>query len=174
MKTFWTIVGWIFGILIFFGLIGAGVWFIKLKPIWDAISFKNYSFSSADLDKLSLSDIPTILSGGEKQINVDFGMDVQNDSNTAIKFGNIKGVLSYKGQKIAETSPALEAKTYTLPANGSVRVEDTIALTLNQAGGQMIVDKIGGRPVKIDLAISLSALGIPRMLIPTFNTSFDW
>lgn len=174
MRILWYILESIVGLAALLGLTGFLLWTFKYKQIWDKIKFTNYSFSSADLEKLSLSDIPAILSGGQKQINVDFGVDVVNDSDTDIKFGNIKADLSYKGQKIAETSSALEQQSFNVPAHSSRPISDTLTLTLGQNVGQILIDKLQGKPVNIDLNLKLSALGIPRMLIPAFNVSFPW
>ena len=173
MKKFWIALA----IIVPMGaIIGAIVWG---KSIWDKLSFKPY-FISANLGGLSLTDIPDIvLSGQERTLNAKLGLEIKNDSSTAIKFCNLKAILSYKGIEIARTSDQLAQSCSSIPANDVLKQEDDITIKLNRGGASLLTEKLLGKNPVINYEIDLSILGIPVSKIlslfgMTKKNSFEW
>lgn len=177
MKTLLKIVL----ILLPLGLIIGLVWWGK--SIWDSLHFRPY-FVSADLKGLKLSDIPDIVaSGQEKTINAKLGMEIKNDSSTAIKFCYLKAILSYRGIEIARTSERFADACSSIPKKGQpnnpLYVEDDVTIKLNRGGLLLLTDKFLGNKPKIDYQIQLSIFGIPITRILSFfgypiKNSFEW
>lgn len=170
MKKFLTILA----IVVPMGfLIGIGLW---LHDIWSKISFKPY-FVAADLNGISLKDIPAILAGEERFVNATIGMEVKNDSSTSLSFSGIKAKLFYNGVLIAETSDAFKNKKFTAAANNldaPLQVIDNITLRVNKTVAQLLFDKITGLKPKIRYEVDLSVLGVPISKLFPIKSSFEW
>lgn len=168
MSKIWKIVIWILVILAILAFIA----FIIFKTVWDKISFSTPRLTGLNLQGLTLNDLLSIaLSGSEKEVSVGLEIDINNASGLSIPFGIYKISLSHNGTTIAESSEALSNQKFVLPKNGKVTIADTIKVLLNDAGGNILIEKIKGGKPELKYTILFSVFGIP---IPYKGDSFTW
>lgn len=157
---------WILAIII---VIAATGYFFGKKAV-DKITFSKVKLLAVNFQGLSLSDIPTLLSGGTKTINATIGIDINNSNNFSIPFSKVNIRLFYNGSVIAETSPALYSANPVLPPNGTLALTDSINIILSKADAQLLSDKFTGKNPAVDYKGSLSVFGIP---IKSINGSLN-
>lgn len=168
MSKIWKIVIWVLAILAILALIA----FITFKSVWDKISFSIPRLTGLDLQGLTLNDFLNIaLSGTQKEVTVGIAMDIKNDSNISIPFKVYSIGISYNGETIAKSSEALSSQKFTLPAHGLVTISDTVKVILNNAGGNLLIEKLKGGKPELQYNIMFSIFGIP---IPYKGDSFTW
>lgn len=175
MKKIWEYI--LIGLAIFIPLGGIAYALRWASNTWDKITFTPY-FVSADFKGLTLQDAQDILlSGKQKTINAVFGMEVKNDSNTAISFSGLKAKLYYNGTLLGQTSDIIAGKKYTAEAHNvdnPLQVTDSVTVTLSQATAQLLIDKILGKKPKIDYEIQLTIFGIPYFQWFPIKNNFEW
>lgn len=141
------------------------------KTAFEKILFSNPRLTGLNLQGITINDLANIaLTGQSKTVNVSLEMDVVNNNNFSIPFSKMKVKLLYNNILIAETSPLLQVKR-VVPANSSVTISDIININLNNASGQMLIEKLKKRPVTIDYIINVSVFGIP---LPSIKNNFSW
>lgn len=141
------------------------------KNYWDKISFSKPQIHGLDLQGLTLGDfVNAAFTGTERTINATLGIDIKNDNSFSIPFGNMKIKLLYNNVVVAQTSDAFANQKFTVPANGTLTVSDTINVLLNNAGA-FLVEKIKGKHPQMDYVINLRVSGIP---LPSIKNSFTW
>lgn len=155
-------------------IIVAAVGFFWGKSSWDKINFSKPAIQGLDLQGLTAADLVGIaLTGQTKTVTVALGMAIQNENNFSVPFSNMKIKFFYGDTLIAETSDSFSQKNFTLPANGTLAVNDTVNIILNNAGGQLLIEKIKGNNVQLNYTIGISVFGIPiGWLIPKQNMTF--
>lgn len=149
------------------GLALAG--YFVAKSVIDNVDFSAPIPQGLDLKGITLSDLANIaLAGGEKTVTVTVGMTITNNNSFAIPFSNVKAQLYYKGVLIGETN---DPDSHKIPANGSVQLTDTVNIILNNAGGNLLIEKIKGGKPQLDYVIGLRVFGIP---IPSVKDTLIW
>lgn len=168
MKKWLKIVLIILAVLAVLALIG----FIWVKSIFNKISFSKPKLQSLDLQGLTLTDfLNAAFAGQSRTVTVTLGIDIINNSGLSIPFSIYSIKLLHNDVVIGESSTALSAQRFTLPANNYVSISDTITVSLNDAGGQLLIEKLkGGRPI-LEYKILFSVFGIP---VPYKGDSFTW
>lgn len=135
--------------------------FFWAKSAWDKIGFGKPRILGLNLSGISATDLANIVfTGAEKEVTATLEMDVVNQNNFSIPFSNLKVKLFYNNLAIAETSNLLEGKQ-AIPANGTFTATDTVKILLNNAGIQMITDKITNGKVMLEYKIMVKVFGIP-------------
>lgn len=168
MSRILKIVIWIVVILVVLGVLG----YLWAKSVWDKISFSPPRLQSLDLQGLTIEDLVNIaFTGSQKEVIVTLGMDIKNANSFSIPFGKMKVKLYHNDTLIAATSPVLSAQKFKLAPNSTTSISDTVNIILNNAGGQMLIEKIKGGSPKIDYEVGLSLYGIP---LPSIKNSFAW
>lgn len=148
--------------------------FLWAQSIWTKVKITPY-FVSADFKGLNLQDVRAILaSGEEREIDAVLGMEIRNDSNSAITFSGLKAKLSHNGVLIAETSEELANQKFTAKANEVLQVTDSVKVKLNQAGAQLLLNKLAAQKSKIDYTLEFSVYGIPILRWFPIKNSFTW
>lgn len=141
------------------------------KGVWNKISFSVPRPEGLDLQGLTLADLANIaLTGQTKTVTATLSMDIKNDNNFSIPFSNIRVRMIYNDVVIAETSDML-AQNKVVPANSVLTVSDKVNIILNNAGGNLLIEKIKGGHPRIDYVISVRVFGIP---LPSIKNSFVW
>lgn len=156
-KTIWTLVA----IIVPLGIIISA--FFWGKNIWQRLKFKPY-FVSADLSGLSVSDIQSIFSGGQRVLTATLGLIAINDSGTSVSFSGLKAKLFYDNTLLAETSDSLKEQKHTATAHNMdnpLKVEDPVNIILSQAVVKLATDKLAGRNPQIEYTIALNIYGVP-------------
>lgn len=152
-KIFWVVV-------VVLSAIGA-IAFFWGKGVWDKITFDIPRLVGLNFNGLTAADIAAIaVAGGTKEVTATVQMDVSNQNNFPIPFSNLKVVLKYNGDTIAQTSNLLAAGQ-KVPANGTLSVQDTVSVILSGAGGQMLLEKLKGNKVTIEYSVQVRIFGIP-------------
>lgn len=168
MSKTWKIIIWVLAILAILAFIA----FITIKSVFDKISFSTPRLTGLDLKGLTLNDFLNIaLSGTQKEVTVGMAIDIKNDSNLSIPFKIYSISISHNGETIAESSEALSGQKFTLPAHGIVTISDTVKVILNNAGGNLLIEKLKGGKPELKYNIVFSIFGIP---IPYKGDSFSW
>lgn len=141
-------------------------WFTK---IWDNITFSTPYPQDLNLNGLTLNDLANIaFTGQTKEVNARIGMDIKNENDFAIPFSKVKATLLYNDQVIAETS---DNASHLVPANGTFAFSNVVNILLNNAGGQLLIDKLSGKTPVIDYVVNANVYGIP---LPSIKNSFPW
>ena len=139
------------------------------KKVWDKITFSQPRLEALDLQGLSLADLANIaFTGQTKEVTAVLGMDIKNENNFSIPFSNLRAQLFYQDVLIAETT---DNRSYTVPANGSLAFSNPVKIILNNAGGQLLIEKASGRQPIIDYKINANVFGIP---LPSIKNKMPW
>lgn len=156
---------WILVIIVVLAVIG----YLMAKSVLDNVTFSKPIPQGLDLKGLTLGDLVNVaLANEQKTVSVTIGMNVTNSNSFAIPFSNVKVGLYYKGVLIAETN---DPDSHTIPANGSLALTYTVNIILNDAGGQLLIEKIKGGNPQLDYKIGLRVFGMP---VPGVNDSLTW
>lgn len=156
MKA-WKIVLIVIAVL---GALAAAAFFWG-KSVWDKIGFGIPRLTGLNFNGLTLTDLANIaLTGQQKEATANVAMDVVNQNNFSIPFSSLRVKLFYNGQAIAETSDLL-AQKQSVPANGTLTVNDTVKIYLNDAGVQFLLDKLKDGKATLDYKIMVKVFGIP-------------
>lgn len=147
-------------VLVIFAVLGF-TGFIWAKNVWNKITFGKPRLQGLNLNGLTPVDLANALFNSiSKDITVTLAMDVKNDNNFSIPFSSLKVKLFYNDAVIAETSDMLSGKQ-SVAANATFTATDTVTVTLNDAGLNMLIEKAKGNKVKIDYKILVKVFGIP-------------
>lgn len=156
---------WILAIIIVLAVMG----YFLSKTILDNVIFSKPIPQGLDLKGLTLGDLANIaLAGEQKTVTVTVGMNITNNNSFAIPFSNVKAQLYYKGVLIGETN---DPDSHTIPASGSAQFTDTVNIILNNAGGNLLIEKLKGGKPQLDYVIGLRVFGIP---IPSVKDTLIW
>lgn len=151
--------------ILFLAAIALVAW--RSKKIWDKIAFNIY-LQSVDLAGLGLSDIPTILQGGEKNIMIMLGADIKNENNFSIPFSRLKVELFYEGNLIAESAEV----SGVVPANGTLSISAPAKIILNLASTKLLTEGLLKNKPTLEYSVGLNIFGIP---IPfDIKNNFVW
>lgn len=155
-------------ILVIIAVLGA-ITFTWGKSAWNKIKFSAPTLQGLDLQGLTLADLANIaLAGQEKTVTATVQMNIQNDNSFSIPFSSIRAQLLYNDTVIAKTS---DDSSHIVPANGNLPLSDPVNIILNNAGGNLLIEKIKGGKPKINYVINLKVFGIP---VPSIKSSFTW
>lgn len=139
------------------------------KKVWDRITFSPPRLEALDLQGLTLADLANIaFTGQTKEVTAVLGMDIKNENNFSIPFSNLSAQLFYNGVLVGET---MDERSHTVPANGTLPISNKVKFILNNAGGQMLVEKALGKPVTLESKISVNVFGFP---LRSIKTNFVW
>lgn len=137
--------------------------------VWDRITFSVPQLQDLDLKGLNLQDLANIaFTGQAKEVNARLGMDIKNENDFAIPFSKVKAKLLYNDQVIAETQ---DNASHLVPANGTLSLSNVVDIILNNAGGQLLIDKLSGKTPVIDYEINANVYGLP---LPSIKNNFTW
>lgn len=128
--------------------------YLYIKKIWGKISFV-FTFKGIDLGNIDLTN----LTGTNAKIRV--GLKVMNDNNFAIPFRKVRAWMYYENTLIAQTSEDLSAKTFEVPANGVIEVEDSVNTYINSASLRLIKEIVNKTNPAISYKIKINVFGIP-------------
>lgn len=127
--------------------------------IWNAINF-DFKFNIASVDLTSL------VGGGT--ITVPVVVTITNENGFSIPLKNVKAWIYYENTLIAQTSEALTAFSYTVPAHGNLPIIDpSVNLFVNSASLDL-VRNIGNHPL-VNYTISMTVFGISFSYSDTFT-----
>ena len=147
-------------VLLVLGALGAAAFFWG-KSVWDKIGFGKPRITGLNLSGITPADLANIaFTGLQREVTADIAMDVVNQNNFSIPFSSLRVKLFYNGEAIAETSDLL-AQKQSVPANGTLPVNDTVKLILSGATAQMIEDKIRNGIATLQYKIMVKIFGIP-------------
>lgn len=131
------------------------------KSVWDKISFGKPRITGLDFNNLSLIDLANIaFTGGQQEVTANIGIDIANQNSFAIPFSSLKVKLLYNDEVIGQTSDML-AQKQSVPANGTLPLNDTVKIILNNAGAQLLTDKIKNGKATLQYKIMVKVFGIP-------------
>lgn len=136
--------------------------YLYVKKIWDKISFV-LSFKGIDLGNIDLSN----LTGTNAKIRV--GLKVMNNNNFAIPFRKVRAWMYYDNTLIAQTSEDLSSKTFEVPANGVIEVDDSVNTYINNASLKLIKEIVAKTNPAINYKIKINVFGIPFSYSDSFN-----
>lgn len=167
-MKWWKIVLLVLGIL---AVLAAAAFFWG-KSVFNKISFGKPKLQGLDLKGITLAELASAAFAGQaKTVTVTLGMDITNAGGLSIPFRIYKIKLLHNDETVGESSDALSAQRYTLPKNGYVSISDTLNVFINDAGGQLLIEKIKGGHPEMQYQILFSIFGIP---VPYKGDSFTW
>lgn len=156
-------------ILVIAGVIG----YFQAKTVWDKIKF-DFAKGFRGINLSSFNPQELLLSGQTK-INPILGIDIINDNSFDIPFKEMKATVYYNGAVIGETSSDLYGRTFNVPRHSTLSVTDPINLYLNEAGGRLLLAKIGGGQPELNYQIKVKIQLFGFLWIPiTYKDTFSW
>lgn len=136
-----------------------------VRSIVDKITFKS-AFKGVDLGGATLA---SLLAGNVSNVKVTLSATITNANGFSIPFNNLKSSLFFEGTLVADTTGALAQQRFTVPANGTLEVTDTVNVYINSASIKLLSQGVQNTHPEVAYTVSLSIYSIPVNFDGKFN-----
>lgn len=143
--------------------------YLYVRKLWEKVHFV-FSFKGVDIGTIDLSNLNSLTQNNAK---LKVGLKVMNDNNFSIPFRNVRAWMYYNNTLIAQTTPELASRTFEVPANGVIEVEDSVNAYINSSSLNLIKEILGKTNPEINYKVKVNVFGIPFSYEDYFNAAIQ-